>query len=221
MNQRRLFMLALGTSLSSHVALLRAQTPSGSMRRVGVLTPSTQANEEISLKPFFDQMRRLGWVEGHNIAYDRAYADGRQEILPRLAAEMVKRKPELIYAPPTVAAVAAKQATQTIPIVFGLAADPVDTGLVMSPARPGGNVTGISGVGASLGRDRMTLRDSPSVFAWLDRAYRQHDVHCPLSNRTPASRISSRTPATRRCCGTRSCQSRVLRRFPRLRACPS
>jgi putative tryptophan/tyrosine transport system substrate-binding protein len=127
------------------------------MRRVGVLAPSTRANEEISLKPFFDQMRQLGWVEGQNIDYDRAYADDRQEMLSRLAAELVARKAEVIYAPPTVAAVAAKQATQTIPIVFGLAADPVGTGLVTSLARPGGNVTGISGIGASLGPKRVEI----------------------------------------------------------------
>jgi putative ABC transport system substrate-binding protein len=157
MNRRRFLLFALGASLSGHTALLRAQTSTGSMRRVGVLVPSTQANAEIGLKPFFDQMRQLGWVEGQNIAYDRTYADDRQEMLPRLAAELVARKPEVIYAPPTVAAVAAKQATQTIPIVFGLAADPVGTGLVTSLARPGGNVTGISGIGASLGPKRVEL----------------------------------------------------------------
>ena len=157
MNRRRFLLFALGASLSGHTALLWAQTSTGSMRRVGVLVPSTQANAEIGLKPFFDQMRQLGWVEGQNIAYDRTYADDRQEMLPRLAAELVARKPEVIYAPPTVAAVAAKQATQTIPIVFGLAADPVGTGLVTSLARPGGNVTGISGIGASLGPKRVEL----------------------------------------------------------------
>jgi putative ABC transport system substrate-binding protein len=127
------------------------------MRRVGVLATSTHANEEISLKPFFDQMRQLGWVEGENIDYDLAYADDRQEMLPKPAAELVARKAEVIYAPPTVAAAAAKQATQTIPIVFGLAADPVGTGLVTSLARPGGNVTGISGIGASLGPKRVEI----------------------------------------------------------------
>jgi putative ABC transport system substrate-binding protein len=129
----------------------------GSTRRVGVLAPGTQAKEEISLRSFFDQMRLLGWVEGQNIAYDRAYADDQQEKLPKLAAELVARKPEVIYAPPTVAAVAAKQATPTIPIVFGLAADPVGTGLVVSLAHPGDNVTGISGIGASLGPKRVEL----------------------------------------------------------------
>jgi putative tryptophan/tyrosine transport system substrate-binding protein len=145
MKPRRLLLLALVARLSGHAALLRAQTSLGSMRRVGVLTPSTQAKDEINLKPFFSQMRELGWIEGQNILYDWACADDQQERLPRLAAELVTRKPELIFAPPTPAAVAAKQATQTIPIVFGSVADPVGVGLVSSLARPGGNVTGLTG----------------------------------------------------------------------------
>ena len=89
MNQRRLVVLALGASFSGHAALLRAQTSSGSLRRVGVLAPSTRAKEEITLKPFFDQMHELGWVEGQNIAYDWACADDQMATLPRLAAELV------------------------------------------------------------------------------------------------------------------------------------
>ena len=150
MNQRRLLVLALGASLSGQAALLRAQTSGRGMRRVGVLAPSTQAKEEITLKPFFDQMRQLGWIEGQTIAYDRVYADDQMERLPTLAAELVARKPDLIYAPPASAAVAAKQATQTIPIIFGTGTDPVGTGLVSSLARPAGNVTGVVSVIDSL-----------------------------------------------------------------------
>jgi len=68
MNQRRLLILALGASLSGNAALLWAQTTRGSMRRVGVLAISSRANEEIGLKPFFDQMHKLGWVVGQNIS---------------------------------------------------------------------------------------------------------------------------------------------------------
>src|SRR6185436_11674273 len=90
-------------------------------------------------------------------AYDRVYADDEQERLPKLAAELVARKPEVIWAPPPQAAVAAKQATQTIPIVFGSVTDPVGMGLVTSLAHPGGNVTGISNLGASLVPKRLEL----------------------------------------------------------------
>ena len=132
-----------------------AQAPA--QRRVAVLAPSTRAMEEATLKPFFEEMRQLGWVEGQNIAYDRVYGDDEHQILPRLAAELVARKPELIYAPPAVAAVAAKQATQTIPIVFGFVSNPVSLGLVMNLAHPRGNVTGVSGSFELLGLKRAEL----------------------------------------------------------------
>ena len=157
MNQRRLVLLALGAGLSGNAALLQAQTPAANLRRVGVLAPSTRAKEEVILKPFFDQMRALGWIEGQTIAYDRAYADDQQETLPRLAIEMVARKPELIYAPASPTATAAKLATRTIPIVFGAVPNPVGIGLVASLARPGGNVTGISNISASLVPNRLQL----------------------------------------------------------------
>jgi putative ABC transport system substrate-binding protein len=112
-------------------------------RRVGVLAPSTAAREAVTLKPFFDEMERLGWVEGRQVLYDRAYADDRMDELPQRAAELVARRPDLIYAPPQPAAVAARRATDSIPIVFATATDPVGAGLVASPARPGGNATGI------------------------------------------------------------------------------
>jgi len=147
----------MGASMAGHAGLLRAQPSTTGMRRVGVLAPSTRAKEEITLKPFFDEMRQLGWVEGQHIAYDRVFADDHLALLPKLAAEIVARKPEVIFAPPTPAAVAAKQATQTIPIVFQAVADPVGSGLVTSLARPGGNVTGISGVFGSLVLKRVEL----------------------------------------------------------------
>ncbi len=143
MNPRRLFTLAMGVSLSGHATLLRAQTPGANLRRIGVLAPSTHAKEQVILKPFFDQMRELGWIEGQNVVYDRVYADDQQQELPRLAAALVARKPELIYAPPQVAALAAKQSTGTIPIVFASVANPVGNDLVASLASPGGNATGV------------------------------------------------------------------------------
>jgi putative tryptophan/tyrosine transport system substrate-binding protein len=148
---------AIGVGVSAVAAPLWAQAPATNMRRVAVLAPSTRAKEEVTLKPFFDEMRRLGWVEGQTIAYDRAYADDRHQDLPRLAAELVARKPELIYAPPQVAAVAARQATRTIPIVFATGADPVGAGLVSSLAHPGGNATGVVTVAESLAPKRLEL----------------------------------------------------------------
>jgi putative tryptophan/tyrosine transport system substrate-binding protein len=89
-------------------------------------------------------------VEKRNVLYDRAHADDDHARLPALAAELVARIPDLIYAPPQNAAIVAKRATSTIPIVFGTATDPVGFGLVESLARPGGNVTGIATLAVTL-----------------------------------------------------------------------
>ncbi len=157
MHPRRLLLLALGAGVWGYAPLLQAQAPAAGLRRVGVLAPSTRAKDEVILKPFFDQMRELGWIEGQNIAYDRVFADDQQQNLTKLAAELVSRKPELIYAPPTVSALAAKQATGTIPIVFTTLTDPVGNGLVASLARPGGNATGVINVIESLTPKRLEL----------------------------------------------------------------
>ncbi len=156
-SRRRYFLHALGTSLLAQTELLRAQTATTTLRRVGLLVPSTRAKEEVTLKPFFDQMRELGWTEGQNVSYDRVYAGDRQQDLPRLATELVARRPELIYAPPQIAAMAAWRATRTIPILFATGSDPVGAGLVLSLAHPGGNVTGILSTIESLAPKRLEL----------------------------------------------------------------
>ncbi len=157
MNQRRLLVLALGTSLASHTALLRAQTAIAGLRRIGVLAPSTAAREAVTLKPFFDQMQALGWVEGKTVVYDRGFANDQQTEIHRLAVEMVARGPDLIFAPPQPAAVAAKLATAKIPIVFATGTDPVGVGLIQSLARPGGNATGVISVIDSLAPKMVEL----------------------------------------------------------------
>ena len=191
MSQRRLLLLALGASLSGHAPLLRVQAAAAGLRRVGVLAPSTRAKDEIILKPFFDEMRRLGWIEGQTVAYDRVHADDQQQELVRLAAELVARKPELIYAPPTVAALAAKQATGTIPIVFTTLTDPVGNGLVASLARPGGNATGVINVIESLVPKRLEL-----LHEILPNARRVGFLRDPTERQSDASRRSTDQAAT-------------------------
>lgn len=127
------------------------------VRRIGVLAPSTAARETVTLKPFFDQMAQLGWVEGGAVSYERSFANDQYHALPQLARDLVSRQPELIFAPPAPAAVAAKAATGTIPIVFATGTDPVGTGLVASLARPGGNVTGLCSVIDSLAPKALEL----------------------------------------------------------------
>ena len=111
--------------------------------RIGYLTPNIAANPHLS-EAFLQGLRDLGYVEGRNIVIEYRSAEGKFERLAALAAELVALKVDVIVAPNTVAALAAKQATRTIPIVFAVAADPVQSGLVTSLARPGGNVTGSS-----------------------------------------------------------------------------
>jgi len=144
---RRISVLGLFGAISTG---LLGQPARAEMRRVAVLAPSTKSREEVTLNPFFEEMRRLGWVEGQNVHYDRAYGDDLSTSLPFLASELVARNPDLIFAPPSPAAVAAKRTTRTIPIVFATGTDPVGTGLVASLAKPGGNVTGVLSVAESL-----------------------------------------------------------------------
>ena len=150
-------MLAFGAGLAGNAALLRAQAPARPVRRIGVLLPGKPAREDVILKPFYDGMRELGWIEGRNASYDRVYAEEDFSRLPALAAELAARKPDAIYAPPTAAALAAKKATRTIPIVFGSAREVIANGLVESLARPGGNVTGVTTIGNELALKRLQL----------------------------------------------------------------
>ena len=101
-------------------------------------------------------MRELGWIDGRTVAIEYRHADGQAERLAEMAAEMVRLKVDVIFTSGP-GAVAAKQATSTIPIVFGLIADPIGTGLVASLARPGGNVTGMSMQNTDLATKRLEL----------------------------------------------------------------
>jgi putative tryptophan/tyrosine transport system substrate-binding protein len=106
---------------------------------------------------FTEILRELGWVEGENVVFERRYAENRLERLPELAADLVRLKVDVIVATGTLAPLAAKRATSTIPIVMTGAGDPLGTGLVDSLARPGGNVTGMSLMAPELGGKRLEL----------------------------------------------------------------
>jgi putative ABC transport system substrate-binding protein len=116
----------------------------GKVNRIGYLSSGTSTSSPHFLEAFRQGLRELGWVEGENIVIDYRFAEGRFDRLPDLAAELVRLKVDIIVAAPTPAAVAAKNATGTIPIVMTVVGDPVGIGLIASLARPGGNVTGLS-----------------------------------------------------------------------------
>jgi putative ABC transport system substrate-binding protein len=113
------------------------------------------------LDAFRRELRRLGWIDGKNIIIEYRFAEQKPERLPELAADLVRLKVDLIVIAGTAAAVAAKNATTSIPIVMANAGDPVGVGLVASLARPGGNVTGFEGLGPELNTKRLeVLKDA-------------------------------------------------------------
>jgi putative ABC transport system substrate-binding protein len=103
------------------------------------------------------RLNELGWIEGRTIAIEYRWAEGRSERFAEIAAEFVRLKVDVIVTSVTPAAIAAKRATSTIPIVFTLLTDPVITGLVQSMARPGGNITGLTQRASELGGKRLDL----------------------------------------------------------------
>jgi putative ABC transport system substrate-binding protein len=131
--------------------------PSAKMPRIGYLALRALAAEDEAFK---QGLRELGWIEGQNITIEYRSAAGQVERLPALAAELVRMQVDCIVTRSTAVVQAAKDATSSIPIVMVLAADPIETGLVASLARPGGNITGMSSSSPELAGKRLEqLRD--------------------------------------------------------------
>lgn len=118
--------------------------------RIGYLDQGSALGNKVYLDAFRQGLRERRWMEGENIAIEARFAEGKTDQLPMLAAELVRLKVDVIATWTTPAALAAKRATASIPIVIGFAADPVGTGIVDSLARPGGNITGWTHVGLEL-----------------------------------------------------------------------
>ena len=145
---RRAFIGTLAGGLLTAPLAAEAQE-AAKVARIGYLTGNLAASPHV-VEAFLQGLGDLGYVEGRNVVIEYRSADGQLNRLPALAAELVALKVDVIVAPGTPAALAAKQATRTLPIVFPVAVDPVQSGLVTSLARPGGNVTGLSAVAAEL-----------------------------------------------------------------------
>ena len=125
--------------------------------RLGYLTSNSAAAEQPRLVPFLQGMRARGYVEGQNLVIEYRFTDGKFERLSELAAELVRSKVDVLIANTTNAALAAKNATQTIPIFFIGISDPIGAGLIDSLARPGGNVTGLTNIAPMLSGKRLEL----------------------------------------------------------------
>jgi putative tryptophan/tyrosine transport system substrate-binding protein len=160
---KKVIGLALGALLFA-LSVSAATQQAGKVARIGFLDRSTSSALQVS--PFLQELSKLGWVEGKNISFEYRFAEGKTDRLPELAAELVRLKVDLIVTTGRAPALAAKSATATIPIVMTAFPDPVSEGLVASLARPGGNVTGFSGLSYELNTKRLEiLKDSVPKLA--------------------------------------------------------
>jgi putative ABC transport system substrate-binding protein len=125
---------------------------------IGYLGAESPERMALRLRAFRQGLAKMGYVEGQNVAIEYRWADGNNDRLPGLAAELVRREVSVLVAPGSLAsALAAKAATTTIPIVFETGADPVALGLVSSLSEPGGNVTGVTSLNAEVGPKRLEI----------------------------------------------------------------
>ena len=157
--RRREFITLLGGAAAAWPLAARAQQAT-KMPRIGILSPGRSELHDPTnnmVNALLQGLHELGYTEGQNLAVERLYADWSLDRLPELAAELVRRKPDIIVAISTTAARPAKQATDTIPIVAVGVADPVADELVASLARPSGNVTGTTFLGPELVAKRLQL----------------------------------------------------------------
>ena len=162
--------------------------------RVGVLASSSEANFEPSVKVFREALQAAGWVEGRNLTLEVRYPGDQYARLPELAAELVRLKVDVLASLGTPATLAAKRATTTIPIVMESLSDVVSIGLVPNLARPGGNLTGVSGFAPELSGKRLEL--IREIFPRADRiavlANRANPVTVPILRATESAAQQTR-----------------------------
>ena len=154
--RRRDFIKAIIGSAASWPFAAGAQQ-AGKVWRVGMLDVTSAALNVRNIDAFRAGMRTLGYVEGQNLVIDYRSVDGRLERLPELVAELIRLKCDVMVTRGTPATLAAKDATPTIPIVVAAVGEPVETGMVQSLSRPGGNVTGLSAFTTQLAQKRIEL----------------------------------------------------------------
>jgi putative ABC transport system substrate-binding protein len=185
--ERRAFIAGTLALLAAPLAA-DAQT-AGKVSQVGVLASSTEANFEPSVRVFREALHAAGWVEGRNLTVEVRYPGQQYTRLPELAAELVRLNVDVLATLGTPATLAAKRATATIPIVMESLSDVVSIGLVPSLARPGGNITGVSGFAPELSGKRLEL--IRQIFPRADRiavlANRANPVTVPILRATQAA----------------------------------
>jgi len=154
--KRRKFLTLFGGAVLAWPLAVRAQ-PMAKVWHVGMLETTAATLNATNLDAFKQALRQLGYIEGQNLIVEYRSGDGHIERFPQLAAELVRLNVDIIITRGTPAALAAKKATATIPIVMAAIGEPVETGMVASLARPGGNVTGLSAFVTELTAKRIEI----------------------------------------------------------------
>jgi len=185
--RRREFITLVGGAAAAWPLPARAQQPA--MPVVGVLSAEWPNLFNDRLRAFHDGLRETGYVEGRNLAIEYRWAEGQNDRLPALAAELVRHQVTVIVSTSTPAVLAARTATTTIPIVFFIAVDPVQLGLVTSLSRPGGNLTGVVTLNVEVAAKRLQL-----LHELVPTAIRQRDEY--RSCRDDNERAGSGGPRT-------------------------
>src|SRR5262245_22529559 len=158
--KKQIFALSFGAVLFALCGSVEAQQ-TGKVFSIGFLDAGTASGSAVLLETFRQELSKLGWIEGKNITIEYRFAEQKPERTSELAADLVRKRADLIVVAGVQSAAAAKKATTTIPIVIASAADPVSSGLVASLARPGGNVTGNSSLNPELNTKRLeVLKDA-------------------------------------------------------------
>ena len=165
--RNKILYLGLGAMLFALCVSAQAQQPK-KVPRIGYLSSGSPSTNLGYLQAFLQGLRELGYVEGKNVLIEYKWAEGRFERMPELAEELVRLKVDIIIAPNSAIARAAKKATSTIPIVMANAGNPFGEGLVANLAHPGGNVTGLTNLSQELSGKRLELLKQ--IFPTLVRA---------------------------------------------------